>query len=54
MNAGALSNYGNHVGIYACRLFGFQDTPLTNQAKREYLKSYIEGAFDLIFGQTSA
>ncbi|KAI0314507.1 carbohydrate esterase family 8 protein [Amylostereum chailletii] len=49
----ALSNYGNRVGLYACRLFGYQDTFLTNQGMHAFLQGYIEGATDFIFGQHS-
>ncbi|KAF9529465.1 pectin lyase fold/virulence factor [Crepidotus variabilis] len=49
----ALSNYGDHVGLYACQLVGYQDTLLTNQGKHVYLQSYIEGTTDFIFGQLS-
>ncbi|KAI0314508.1 pectinesterase [Amylostereum chailletii] len=48
----ALSNYGNQVGVYGCRLFGYQDTLLTEQGLHVYLQGYIEGAVDFIFGQT--
>ena len=47
----ALSQYGDQVGVYACGLFGFQDTLLANQGTQVYLQSYIEGATDFIFGR---
>lgn len=47
----ALSQYGNQVGVYACGLYGFQDTLLANQGTQVYLQSYIEGATDFIFGR---
>jgi len=47
----ALSNYGSMVGTYACRLYSYQDTLLAEQGTQVYLKSYIEGAVDFIFGQ---
>jgi len=49
----ALSNYGNHVGLYACGLYGYQDTLLTEQGLHVYLQSYIQGAVDFVFGQHS-
>ncbi|KAJ7506802.1 pectin lyase fold/virulence factor [Mycena galericulata] len=49
----ALSNQGNQVGVYACRLFSYQDTLYTNVGNHVYLKSYIEGAVDFIFGRSS-
>ncbi|KAI0044894.1 carbohydrate esterase family 8 protein [Auriscalpium vulgare] len=49
----ALSNYGNQVGVYACGLYGFQDTLLTQQGVHVYLQGYIQGATDFIFGQRS-
>ncbi|KAL9055784.1 MAG: hypothetical protein Q9162_003318 [Coniocarpon cinnabarinum] len=47
----ALSAYGNQQGYYGVRLFGYQDTLLSNQGKQVYSKCYIEGAVDFIFGQ---
>ncbi|KAF5363369.1 hypothetical protein D9756_001057 [Leucocoprinus leucothites] len=47
----ALSQYGNRVGIYACGLYGYQDTLLAEQGAQVYLRGYIEGATDFIFGQ---
>ncbi|KAJ7769100.1 pectin lyase fold/virulence factor [Mycena maculata] len=49
----ALSNQGDQVGVYACRLFSYQDTLYTNVGNHVYLKSYIEGAVDFIFGRHS-
>jgi len=49
----ALSNQGNQVGVYACRLFSYQDTLYTNVGNHVYLRSYIEGAVDFIFGRHS-
>ncbi|KAI0063258.1 carbohydrate esterase family 8 protein [Artomyces pyxidatus] len=49
----ALSNYGTRVGVYACGLYGFQDTLLTEQGLQVYLQGHIEGAVDFIFGQRS-
>lgn len=47
----ALSQYGNQFGAYACRFFSYQDTLYANQGNQVYLKSYIEGAVDFIFGR---
>ncbi|KAL0571156.1 hypothetical protein V5O48_010811 [Marasmius crinis-equi] len=47
----ALSQYGNRAGFYACGLYGYQDTLLANQGNQVYLKGYIEGKTDFIFGQ---
>ncbi|THH17146.1 hypothetical protein EW146_g3618 [Bondarzewia mesenterica] len=47
----ALSQYGNQVGVYACGIYGFQDTLLANQGTQVYLQNYIEGATDFIFGR---
>ncbi|KAF7348127.1 Pectinesterase [Mycena sanguinolenta] len=49
----ALSNQGDQVGMYACRLFSYQDTLYTNVGNHVYLMSYIEGAVDFIFGRHS-
>ncbi|KAF8215189.1 carbohydrate esterase family 8 protein [Mycena galopus ATCC 62051] len=49
----ALSNQGDQVGIYACKLLSYQDTLYTNVGNHVYLKSYIEGAVDFIFGRHS-
>ncbi|KAJ6614798.1 pectin lyase fold/virulence factor [Mycena sp. CBHHK59/15] len=49
----ALSNYGNRVGVYGCRLYSYQDTLYTNQGNHVYLRSYIEGGVDFIFGRHS-
>lgn len=45
----ALSNYGNQVGVYACGLYGYQDTLLAEQGLQVYLQSYIEGAVDFMW-----
>ncbi|GJE96175.1 carbohydrate esterase family 8 protein [Phanerochaete sordida] len=47
----ALSQYGSNCGAYACRFFSYQDTLYANQGTQVYLKSYIEGAVDFIFGR---
>ncbi|KAJ7228125.1 carbohydrate esterase family 8 protein [Mycena haematopus] len=49
----ALSNQGDQVGVYACKLLSYQDTLYTNVGNHVYLKSYIEGAVDFIFGRHS-
>ncbi|KAJ6608673.1 pectin lyase fold/virulence factor [Mycena sp. CBHHK59/15] len=49
----ALSNFGNQVGVYACRMYSYQDTLYTNLGNHVYLRSYIEGAVDFIFGRQS-
>lgn len=41
----ALSQYGNRVGIYACGLYGYQDTLLAEQGAQVYLRGYIEAGF---------
>ncbi|KAF8660894.1 hypothetical protein AX16_001523 [Volvariella volvacea WC 439] len=46
----ALSQYGSRVGLYACGFYGYQDTLYANQGTQVYLKGYIEGATDFIFG----
>lgn len=48
----AISQYGNRVGFYGCSFIGYQDTVLAEQGAQVYLKGYIEGAVDFIFGQT--
>ncbi|GJE96176.1 pectinesterase [Phanerochaete sordida] len=50
----ALSQYGSKFGAYACRLFSYQDTLLANEGTQVYLKSWIEGGVDFIFGQEGA
>ncbi|KAJ7735761.1 pectinesterase [Mycena metata] len=47
----AISQYGSRVGLYACGFFGSQDTLYANQGTQVYLKGYIEGAADFIFGR---
>ncbi|KAL0961177.1 hypothetical protein HGRIS_006149 [Hohenbuehelia grisea] len=47
----AISNYGSRAGLYACGFYGFQDTLYSNQGTQVYLKGYIEGAVDFIFGR---
>ncbi|KAJ6585567.1 carbohydrate esterase family 8 protein [Mycena capillaripes] len=49
----ALSNQGDQIGVYACRLYSYQDTLYTNVGNHVFLKSYIEGAVDFIFGRHS-
>ncbi|VDB90115.1 unnamed protein product [Peniophora sp. CBMAI 1063] len=49
----ALSNYGDKVGLYACGLYGYQDTVYTNQGRHVFLQGYIQGAVDFIFGKLS-
>jgi pectinesterase len=48
----ALSAYADKQGYYGCQFKGFQDTILAQTGKQMYAKSYIEGATDVIFGQT--
>ncbi|CAK5266527.1 unnamed protein product [Mycena citricolor] len=50
----AISQYGTRVGMYACGFFGYQDTVYANQGNQVYLKSYIEGAVDFIFGRKAS
>ncbi|TFK52255.1 pectin lyase-like protein [Heliocybe sulcata] len=47
----ALSAYGSRFGAYGCGFYGYQDTLYSNQGTQVYLKSYIEGAVDFIFGR---
>jgi pectinesterase len=47
----ALSQYGSQVGLYACAFFGYQDTLYANEGTQVYLKGYIEGGVDFIFGR---
>lgn len=47
----AISNYGTRVGLYGCGFYGFQDTLYSNQGTHVYLKGYIQGATDFIFGR---
>ncbi|CAA7265485.1 unnamed protein product [Cyclocybe aegerita] len=47
----AISQYGSKVGLYACGFYGYQDTLYANQGTQVYLKGYIEGATDFIFGR---
>ncbi|KAI0034328.1 carbohydrate esterase family 8 protein [Vararia minispora EC-137] len=49
----ALSNYGDMVGLYACGFYGYQDTVYTNQGRHAFLQGYIAGAVDFIFGKLS-
>ncbi|EIN10120.1 hypothetical protein PUNSTDRAFT_154815 [Punctularia strigosozonata HHB-11173 SS5] len=47
----ALSAYSDQFGAYAVGLYGYQDTLLAQSGNQVYLKGYIEGATDFIFGQ---
>ncbi|KAF7366946.1 Pectinesterase [Mycena sanguinolenta] len=47
----AIAQYGSQVGLYACGFFGYQDTLYANEGTQVYLKGYIEGAVDFIFGR---
>jgi len=47
----ALSQYGSQVGLYACGFYGYQDTLYANEGTQVYLKGYIEGGVDFIFGR---
>ncbi|KAF8968908.1 carbohydrate esterase family 8 protein [Flammula alnicola] len=47
----AISQYGTRVGLYGCGFFGFQDTVLAEQGTQVFLRGYIQGATDFIFGQ---
>ncbi|KAJ7069251.1 pectin lyase fold/virulence factor [Mycena amicta] len=49
----ALSGQADRMGVYACRLFSYQDTLYTNVGNHVFLRSYIEGAVDYIFGRHS-
>ncbi|KAL0567935.1 hypothetical protein V5O48_006587 [Marasmius crinis-equi] len=51
IQAGALSEYGNRAGFYACAFYGYQDTLYANQGTQVYLKGYIEGKTDFIYGR---
>ncbi|KZV72153.1 carbohydrate esterase family 8 protein [Peniophora sp. CONT] len=47
----AVALYGDMVGLYACGLYGYQDTVYTNQGRHVLLQGYIQGAVDFIFGK---
>ncbi|KAG6827266.1 hypothetical protein H0H92_012578, partial [Tricholoma furcatifolium] len=47
----AFSQYGSRVGLYGCGFYGYQDTLYANEGTQVYLKNYIEGAVDFIFGR---
>ncbi|KAJ3967212.1 pectinesterase [Lentinula raphanica] len=47
----ALSQYGSQAGFYACGFYGYQDTLYANEGTQVYLKGYIEGGIDFIFGR---
>lgn len=47
----AISQYGSRVGLYACGFYGYQDTLYANEGTQVYLRGYIEGATDFIFGR---
>ncbi|KAF9032416.1 pectinesterase [Panaeolus papilionaceus] len=50
----AISQYGKKVGFYACGFYGYQDTVLVNQGTQVFLKGFIQGATDFIFGGGAA
>lgn len=39
------------VGFYACNFTGYQDTILSDKGRQLFVKSYIAGAIDFIFGR---
>jgi len=47
----AFSQYGSRVGLYACGFYGYQDTLYANEGTQVYLRNYIQGAVDFIFGR---
>ncbi|KAJ4469233.1 carbohydrate esterase family 8 protein [Lentinula aciculospora] len=47
----AISQYGSQVGFYGCGFYGYQDTLYANEGTQVYLKGYIEGGIDFIFGR---
>ncbi|KAG6913131.1 hypothetical protein DXG01_009426 [Tephrocybe rancida] len=47
----AFAQYGSRVGLYACAFYGYQDTLYANAGTQVYLRNYIEGATDFIFGR---
>ncbi|KAL0063064.1 hypothetical protein AAF712_010090 [Marasmius tenuissimus] len=49
----ALSAQAGKSGFYGVGLYGYQDTLLANKGTQVYLKSYIEGKTDFIFGTTA-
>ncbi|KAL0577664.1 hypothetical protein V5O48_004312 [Marasmius crinis-equi] len=51
IQAGALSQYGSRVGFYGCSFNGYQDTLFAHKGTQVYLKSYIEGKTDFIYGR---
>ncbi|KAF9269414.1 pectinesterase [Marasmius fiardii PR-910] len=51
IQAGALSQYGSRVGFYGCSFYGYQDTLYANEGTQVYLKGYIEGKTDFIYGR---
>ncbi|ESK82464.1 carbohydrate esterase family 8 protein [Moniliophthora roreri MCA 2997] len=51
VQAGALSEYGSRVGFYGCGFYGYQDTLYANDGTQVYLKGYIEGKIDFIYGR---
>ncbi|KAJ8093395.1 hypothetical protein AAF712_002217 [Marasmius tenuissimus] len=51
IQAGAISEYGNRAGFYACSFTGYQDTLYANDGTQVYLKGYIEGKTDFIYGR---
>ncbi|KAK7040266.1 hypothetical protein VNI00_009732 [Paramarasmius palmivorus] len=51
IQAGALSEYGSRAGFYGCGFYGYQDTLYANVGTQVYLKGYIEGKTDFIYGR---
>ena len=47
----AVSAQADKQGYYGCTFQGYQDTILANEGNQVYLRSYISGATDFIFGQ---
>lgn len=46
----ALHTGGNNQGLYSSSLLGWQDTTLVNKGTQFFVRCYIEGAVDFIYG----
>ncbi|PMD44821.1 carbohydrate esterase family 8 protein [Hyaloscypha variabilis F] len=50
----AVTTTGNYIAMYACGIYGYQDTLYAKSGYQYFSRCYIEGADDFIFGDAAA
>ncbi|CZR68517.1 related to pectinesterase precursor [Phialocephala subalpina] len=50
----AVTATGNYIAMYACGIYGYQDTLYAKSGYQYFSRCYIEGADDFIFGNAAA